>query len=72
MRCTDFEDKDAAVAAELDRTAVYGLPELHRNEIRDAALVANPGCYATSVIVPLAALVRSGLVDTDARRDLRL
>jgi N-acetyl-gamma-glutamyl-phosphate reductase len=59
-----FEDRDAARAAELDRTAVYGLPELHRDEIRKAALVANPGCYATSVIVPLAPLVRSGLVDT--------
>ncbi len=58
-----FEDRDAERAAELDRTAVYGLPELHREEIRDAALVANPGCYATSVIVPLAPLVRSGLVD---------
>ena len=52
-------------AAELDHTAVYGLPELHREEIRDAALVANPGCYATSVIVPLAPLVRSGLVDME-------
>jgi N-acetyl-gamma-glutamyl-phosphate reductase len=59
-----FEDRDVAVAAELDRTAVYGLPELHREEIREAKLVANPGCYATSVIVPLAPLVRSGLVDT--------
>ncbi len=58
------EDQDAAVAAELDRTAVYGLPELHREEIRGAKLVANPGCYATSVIVPLAPLMRSGLVDT--------
>jgi N-acetyl-gamma-glutamyl-phosphate reductase len=58
-----FEDRDAAVAAELDRTAVYGLPELHRDAIRGARLVANPGCYATSVIVPLAPLVRSGLVD---------
>jgi N-acetyl-gamma-glutamyl-phosphate reductase len=59
-----FEDQDEAVATELDRTAVYGLPELHRDEIRGAKLVANPGCYATSVIVPLAPLVRSGLVDT--------
>jgi N-acetyl-gamma-glutamyl-phosphate reductase len=58
-----FEDLDAAVAAELDRTAVYGLPELHREEIRGAQLVANPGCYATSVIVPLVPLMRSGLVD---------
>jgi N-acetyl-gamma-glutamyl-phosphate reductase len=59
-----FEDRDPARAAELDQSAVYGLPELHRDEIRDAMLVANPGCYATSVIIPLAALVRSGLVDT--------
>lgn len=59
-----FEDQNAELAAELDRTAVYGLPELHRNEIREAKLVANPGCYATSVIVPLAPLVRLGLVNT--------
>lgn len=59
-----FEDKDAAAAEKLDQAAVYGLPELHRDEIRHAKLVANPGCYATSVIVPLAPLVRSGLVDT--------
>jgi N-acetyl-gamma-glutamyl-phosphate reductase len=39
------------------------LPELHREEIRGAKLVANPGCYATSVIVALAPLVRAGLVD---------
>jgi N-acetyl-gamma-glutamyl-phosphate reductase len=58
-----FEDQDSAAAAELDRTAVYGLPELHREEIRGAKLVANPGCYATSVIVALAPLVRAGLVD---------
>jgi N-acetyl-gamma-glutamyl-phosphate reductase len=58
-----FEDRDTAVAAELDRAAVYGLPELHRDEIRGAKLVANPGCYATSVIVALTPLVRSGLVN---------
>jgi N-acetyl-gamma-glutamyl-phosphate reductase len=58
-----FEDLNPAAAAELDRTAVYGLPEMHREEIRGAKLVANPGCYATSVIVALAPLVRSGLVD---------
>jgi N-acetyl-gamma-glutamyl-phosphate reductase len=59
-----FTDRDAALAAELDQSAVYGLPELHRDQIRGAKLVANPGCYATSVIVPLTPLVRSGLVDT--------
>jgi N-acetyl-gamma-glutamyl-phosphate reductase len=59
-----FVDADPELAAKLDQVAVYGLPELHREEIRDAALVANPGCYATSVILPLAALIRAGLIDT--------
>ena len=40
--------------------AVYGLPELHRAEIAGAALVANPGCYPTSVILGLAPLARAG------------
>ena len=44
---------------------VYGLPELFREQIRKASLVANPGCYATSAILPLAPLVKSGLVETD-------
>ncbi|MDR2350961.1 MAG: N-acetyl-gamma-glutamyl-phosphate reductase [Deltaproteobacteria bacterium] len=43
--------------------AVYGLPELHREEIRKARLVANPGCYPTSVILALAPLVKNGLLD---------
>ena len=59
-----FVDDDPEAAAKLDESAVYGMPELHRDEIRGAALVANPGCYATSVILPLAALVRAGLIDT--------
>jgi N-acetyl-gamma-glutamyl-phosphate reductase len=44
---------------------VYGLPELFRDRIRDQALVANPGCYSTSAILPLAPLVKAGLADTD-------
>ena len=44
---------------------VYGLPELFREKIRGAELVANPGCYATSAIVPLAPLMKSGLFETD-------
>jgi N-acetyl-gamma-glutamyl-phosphate reductase len=40
--------------------AVYGLPELHRAEIAGAALVANPGCYPTSIILGLAPLARTG------------
>jgi len=43
---------------------VYGLPELFRESIRGADLVANPGCYATSAILPLAPLVKAGLVET--------
>ena len=48
----------------LGRTA-YGLPELFRETIRGADLVANPGCYSTSAILPLAPLVKAGLVETD-------
>jgi len=58
-----FNDADAGVAAKLDASAVYGLPELHANQIAGAKLVANPGCYATSVILGLAALVSADLVD---------
>ena len=44
---------------------VYGLPELFRDRIRGQSLVANPGCYSTSAILPLAPLVKSGLFETD-------
>jgi len=42
--------------------AVYGIPELFGDRIRTAALVANPGCYATSVILAVAPLLKAGLV----------
>lgn len=42
--------------------APYGLPELLRNSIRSARVVANPGCYATSILVALAPLARAGLI----------
>ncbi|WP_438315343.1 N-acetyl-gamma-glutamyl-phosphate reductase [Candidatus Caldatribacterium sp. SIUC1] len=42
--------------------AVYGLPEIYRERIRTARLVANPGCYPTSVIIPLFPLLREGLI----------
>ncbi|HET7207895.1 MAG TPA: N-acetyl-gamma-glutamyl-phosphate reductase [Terriglobales bacterium] len=58
-----FTDADPRVAAELDGSAVYGLPELHSEAIHSATLVANAGCYATSVILPLVPLVRAGLLD---------
>lgn len=43
--------------------AVYGLPELFKDWIRDAQLVANPGCYPTPVILGLAPLLRAGLIE---------
>ncbi len=58
-----FEDHDTLSASELTARAVYGLPELHASSIADAALVANPGCYATSIILGLAPLLRAGVVD---------
>jgi N-acetyl-gamma-glutamyl-phosphate reductase len=60
-----LHDADAAAGEALQREAVFGCPELHRAEIVSARLVANPGCYATSVILALAPLVRAGLVDLD-------
>jgi len=60
-----LHDADAALAATLQGEAVYGCPELHRSEIFSARLVANPGCYATSIILALAPLLRAGLVDLD-------
>ncbi|HEY1254491.1 MAG TPA: N-acetyl-gamma-glutamyl-phosphate reductase, partial [Terracidiphilus sp.] len=44
-----FEDSDAQLAEDTQEQAVYGLPELHRKQIAGARLIANPGCYATSV-----------------------
>jgi N-acetyl-gamma-glutamyl-phosphate reductase len=58
-----FEDSNAATAAELTEKAVYGLPELNGDRIANAELVANPGCYATSVILALAPLLKAGVVD---------
>jgi N-acetyl-gamma-glutamyl-phosphate reductase len=69
----DFRIRDAAVyqefygsdhpAAGLLHASVYGLPEVYRDEIRDAKLVACPGCYPTSILLPLLPLVRAQLID---------
>jgi N-acetyl-gamma-glutamyl-phosphate reductase len=59
----DFQDSDAVTAAQLTKRAVYGLPELNGDCIANAELVANPGCYATSVILALAPLLKAGVVD---------
>jgi N-acetyl-gamma-glutamyl-phosphate reductase len=61
----DFQDSDAATAAQLTEKAVYGLPELNGDRVAGATLVANPGCYATSVILALAPLLKAGVVDRD-------
>ncbi len=58
-------------APQLLSSAVYGLPELHRNPIQQAQLVANPGCYPTSVLLALDPLARAhaiaGTVIIDAK-----
>jgi len=46
--------------------AVYGLPELYREKIREARLVANPGCYPTSIILALAPLLKSHLIKEES------
>ncbi len=58
-----FEDEGSAQASEVQAEAVYGMPELHRGEIAGARLVANPGCYATSIILAVKPLVAAGLID---------
>src|ERR1051325_5679805 len=49
-------------APELLAKAVYGLPEIHRDAIRKASLVASPGCYPTSILLPIIPLLKAGLV----------
>ncbi len=58
-----FEDANPETASHLDASAAYGIPELNADAIADARVVANAGCYATSVILALAAWVDGGLLD---------
>lgn len=60
-----FSDEGTEHAAATQAQAVYGMPELHRAEIAGARLIANPGCYSTSVILPLKPLTAAGLLDLD-------
>ncbi len=53
------------LAPELQPTAIYGLSELNRDRIKTARLVACPGCYPTSMILPLAPLCRAKLIHVD-------
>ena len=69
----DFRIKDAATwefwykqvhaCPDLLQSAVYGLPELNREQIRKTDLVANPGCYPTAVVLGVLPLLESGLAD---------
>jgi N-acetyl-gamma-glutamyl-phosphate reductase len=52
-------------AKELIPRAVFGLPELYRNKIKDARLIGNPGCYPTSAILALYPLLKEGMVIDD-------
>ena len=45
--------------------AVYGLPELHRDDVSSARLVANPGCYPTAAVLALAPAVKNGIIEPD-------
>jgi N-acetyl-gamma-glutamyl-phosphate reductase len=49
-------------APELLAKAVYGLPELYRAEIKNASLIASPGCYPTSILLPILPLLQAGLI----------
>jgi N-acetyl-gamma-glutamyl-phosphate reductase len=49
-------------APELLAKAVYGLPEVYRAQIKDAALIASPGCYPTGILLPVLPLLKAGLI----------
>ena len=63
-RYLEFYGRDHP-APQLLETAVYGLPEVYRDAIRQARLVASPGCYPTSILLPVLPLLRRGLVHPD-------
>lgn len=68
----DFRLRSAAIYREFYRhdhpapdllaQAVYGLPELYRDKIKQAALVASPGCYPTSILLPVIPLLKTGII----------
>ncbi|MHC4637151.1 MAG: N-acetyl-gamma-glutamyl-phosphate reductase [Planctomycetota bacterium] len=71
----DYRIKDAAVYEKYYQEhtdkknlakAVYGLPELFREQIQGAGLIANPGCFPTGAMLGLAPLLRKGLIETDS------
>jgi len=71
----DFRIRDVSVyelwyqkhtAPEIVNEAVYGLPELYREAIKTTRLIANPGCYPTSIILALAPLLKAGVIDVNS------
>ncbi len=52
-------------ALELQQEAVYGIVELYREEVRKARLVANPGCYTTTAILPVVPLIEAGAIEPE-------
>ena len=72
----DFRLQDSAVfeqwykiphsCADILKDAVYGIPELYREQIKSAKVIGNPGCYPTTVILGLAPLLELGLIDFSA------
>ena len=71
----DFRLKSAAIykeiyahdhpAPDLLQKSVYGLPEIHREEIKKSTLIASPGCYPTSILLPLIPLLKAGVIKPD-------
>lgn len=71
FRFTDFQVYESWYkvehkAKDLLPQAVYGLPEVNREKIKEAWLVANPGCYPTSAILAMAPLLKQKLIDTSS------
>jgi N-acetyl-gamma-glutamyl-phosphate reductase len=72
----DYRLSDAAIYEEWYKTphnytdtlkkAVYGLPELHREKIKQSNLIANPGCYPTSAILGLYPAIKEGIIDIES------
>jgi N-acetyl-gamma-glutamyl-phosphate reductase len=67
----DFRFKDAGIyerwyqkhtSADLLQESIYGLPELHREKIRNAKIVGNPGCYPTGALIGLIPLMKNGVI----------
>src|SRR5258707_1269720 len=61
----EFYHREHPAKALLSRS-VYGLAEIHRDQIRKAELVACPGCYPTGILLPVLPLIRSGLIRADS------